>query len=66
MKIITNQQLESNENAEICYIYKENFEEKYAKDKNIVKLYREVAHSICNLRYSIPKEITIIFHNGSN
>ena len=36
------------------------------KIKNIVKLYREVTHSICNLKYSIPKEITIIFHNGSN
>ena len=38
MKIITNQQLESNENAEICYIYKENFEEKYAKDKKYRKV----------------------------
>ena len=24
------------------------------------------AHSICNLRYSIPKKIPIIFHNRSN
>ena len=23
------------------------------------------AHSICNLRYSVPHEIPIIFHNGS-
>ena len=27
--------------------------------------YRGVAHSICNLRYKIPKEITVVFHNGS-
>ena len=24
------------------------------------------AHSICNLKYSIPKRILIAFHNGSN
>ena len=23
------------------------------------------AHNICNLRYKIPKEIPIVFHNGS-
>ena len=23
-------------------------------------------HSICNLKYSIPKKISIVFHNGSN
>ena len=28
--------------------------------------YRGAAHSICNLKYSAPKEIPIVFHNGSN
>ena len=28
--------------------------------------YRSVAHSISNLKYSVPKYIPIIFHNGSN
>ena len=28
--------------------------------------YRGDAHSICNLKYSIPKKIPIVFHNGSN
>ena len=28
--------------------------------------YRGAAHSICNLRYKIRKEITIVFHNGSS
>ena len=23
-------------------------------------------YSVCNLKYSIPKEVNIIFHNGSN
>ena len=27
--------------------------------------YRSAAHNICNLRYKIPKEIPIVFHNGS-
>ena len=24
------------------------------------------AHSICNFKYSVPKKIPIVFHNGSN
>ena len=27
--------------------------------------YRGAAHSICNLRYKIPREIPVVFHNGS-
>ena len=27
--------------------------------------YRGAAHSICNLNYKIPKEIPVVFHNGS-
>ena len=27
--------------------------------------YRGAAHNICSLRYKIPKEIPIVFHNGS-
>ena len=47
-------------------------------DKNVFKLYDKVrghchytekfrgaAHSICNLKYKAPKEIPVIFHNGS-
>ena len=44
------------------------------KIKNDVKLekityireYGGAAHSICNLKFSIPKEIRIVFHNESN
>ena len=28
--------------------------------------YRCAAHSIYNLKYSVPNEISIVFHNGSN
>ena len=27
--------------------------------------YRGAAHNMCNLRYKVPKEIPIVFHNGS-
>ena len=28
--------------------------------------YRGAGYSICNLKYSVPKKIPIVFHNGSN
>ena len=28
--------------------------------------YGSAAHSICNLKYSVPKNIPVVFHNGSN
>ena len=38
--------------------------------KNIIKSdiignYRRAAHNICNLRYRTPKDIPVMFHNGS-
>ena len=35
MKLLTKEQQESYENAKICYICKEKFENKYFKDKKI-------------------------------
>ena len=55
----------------ICYICKKEFD---INKKNHHKVrdhchytgeYRGAAHNICNLRYKIPKEISIVFHNGS-
>ena len=75
MKFLTKEQQESYENAKICYICKEKLENKYLKDKKYRKVrdnchytgeYRRAAHSICNLKYSVPKKIPIVFHNGSN
>ena len=63
------------ENAKICYIRKEKFGNKHLKDKKYRKVrdhchytrqYRGAAHSTCNLKYSVPKKIPIVFHNGSN
>ena len=56
---------------EICYICKKEFDK---SDKKSYKIrdhchytgkYRGAAHNICNLRYKIPKEIPVVFHNGS-
>ena len=38
---------------------------KYHKVKDHCHYIRGAAHDICNLRYKIPKEIPVVFHNGS-
>ena len=57
----------------ICYIYKKEFSIDN-KDKKHQKVrdhchytgkYRGAAHDICNLRNRAPKEILVVFHNGS-
>ena len=75
MKLLTKEQQESYENAKICCICKEKFENKYLIDKKYPKVtdhfyytgeYRGAAHIICNLKFSVPKKILIVFHNVSN
>ena len=42
---------------------------KYCKVRdhcNYAEEYRGAGHSICNLKYSLPKEISIVFNNGCN
>ena len=65
---------ESYEIVKICYTCKEIFENKYLKEKKYRKVrdhfyhaekYRDAAHSICNLKYSIPKKSPIVSHNES-
>ena len=56
---------------EICYICKKEFDnndEKHYKVRDhchYTEKYRGAAHNICNLRYKVPREIPLIFHNGS-
>ena len=74
---LTNKENESYEKQKVCYIGKKEFSTD-KNDKSRFKVYhkfrdhchytgkfRGATHSICNLRYKIPKEIPIIFHNGS-
>ena len=58
---------------EVCYICRKEFnaddrDKKYHKVRDhchYTGKYRGAAHDICNLRYKIPKEIPVVFHNGS-
>ena len=55
----------------ICYVCKEEFNNNDKKNYKVrdhfhyTGKYRGAAHNICNLRYKVPKEIPIVFHNGS-
>ena len=75
MKLLTKEHKQLYENAKICYICKEKFQNKYLKDKKYCKVrhhcyytgeYRGAVHNICNLKYSVLINIPIVFHNGSN
>ena len=54
---------------------KNKFGNIYLKDKKYYKVrdhchytgeYEGASHRICNLKYSVPKKVPIVFHNGSN
>ena len=40
-------------------------QEKVRDHYHYTKKFREGAHSECNLRYNLPKEISVVFYNGS-
>ena len=74
---LTNEKKEAYENQKNCHICEkefftdENNEKEFKQMQKVrdhchyTRKYREAAHSICNLRYKIPKEIPVVFHNGS-
>ena len=50
----------------ICHICKKEFNNGKIRDHcHFTGKYRGAAHNTCNLRYKIPKNIPVIFHNGS-
>ena len=55
----------------VCYICKKEFDTIDIKNYKVrdhchyTGKYRGAAHNICNLRYKVPKEIPVVFHNGS-
>ena len=74
LKLLTKEQQESYENAKICYICRAKIENKYLKDKKHLEVRDHFRYTgkyyilctICNLKYRVPKQISIVFHNGSN
>ena len=68
---LTKKEEKHHNEQEVCYICKKEFntdDKKHYKVKDhchYTGKYRGAAHNICNLRYRIPKEIPIVFHNGS-
>ena len=72
---LTKKEEENYNNQKICYICKKEFitsdttehkKNHKARDHcHYTGKYRGAAHNTCNLRYQIPKEIPIIFHNSS-
>ena len=60
---------------QIFVVFVTKFEDKRIKNKKCRKVrdhcyytgeYRSATHSLCNLKYGVPKEIPIVFHNRSN
>ena len=57
----------------ICCICKKEFNNDTTESRSLERKknchyrgkYRGAAHNMCNLRYKVPKEIPIVFHNGS-
>ena len=74
---LTDEEKESYENQDVCYICEKEFctnKNNKKEFKSYCKVrdhchytgkYRGAAHSSCNLRYKIPKEIPLVFHTGS-
>ena len=67
--LTTEENIHYNE-QEICYICKKEFDKSDKKNYKVrdhchyTGKHRGAAHNICNLRYKIPKEIPVVFHNG--
>ena len=70
---LTNEENNSYKKQKVCYICKKEFStdddnEKYHRVKDhchYTGKLRGVAHNICNLKFKTPKEILVVFHNGS-
>ena len=74
---LTDEEIEFYKRQKVCLICKKEFCNDEKKKKEF-KLYQKVrdhchytrkfrgaAHSICNLKYKVPKESPVVFHNGS-
>ena len=63
---LTNEEEDNYNKENTCYICKKYFNNDKVKDHcHFTGKYRGAAHNTCNLRYKVPKNIPVIFHNGS-
>ena len=72
---LTDEEKKIRREQKVCYIWKNRFStddnhdnKKYYKVRyhcHFTGEYRGAVHDICNLRNKIPKEIHVVFHNGS-
>ena len=69
---LTKEALKSYQDAKVCYICGRRIL-KNAKDKNYLKFrdrchftgtYIGASYSICNLKFNVPNQISVVFHNG--
>ena len=72
---LTKEELNSQQNAKVCYICGKATLKKLSKSINYWKVidhshytckHRDAFHSICNLKFNVPNKIPVVFHNGSN
>ena len=64
---LTKEEKDNYNKENICHICKNEFNNdmKVRDHCHFTGKYRGAAHNMCNLRYKIPKNIPVIFHNGS-
>ena len=70
---LTKKEAKNHNKQKVCHICRKGFNtddsnKKYHKVKDhchYTGKYRGAAHDICNLRYKIPNESPVVFHNGS-
>ena len=70
---LTDEENKSYKKQKVCYIRKKEFSidddnKKHYKVRDhchYKEKFRGAAHSICNLRCKSPREILVVFHNGS-
>ena len=72
---LTKEELKLHQDAKVSYIFGKRILKKLSKTTNYRKVrdhchfkgkYRGAAHSICNLKFNVPNEIPVVFHNGLN
>ena len=69
------EELNLHQDAKVCYICGKKILKKLSKSINYWKVrdhchytgkYRNAAYSFCNLKFIVPSEIPVVFHNWSN